>query len=484
MVRQALTLVILALSSLAARAYVTVYSARLDCDAWLMHRSVQGLRRSLQSDPTEQPPTVLPMEAYRYEVLSGVEKVRSIYQEIFHNRNMGVDEANTILKNFASEDEARVQQSPDHNGLDNTVYFVRRGTDDTVISVVRATVLRQGDRRKLPVQRYMDLPDGNRVELERAYNAPGPWAHISASELMMVVAQFLHERFKADDYTIYLLTDAARARHYRSTYGFEAIAQPQLPAHLGYLCRQTGAHFYDRYAGHVQRAYSKAFYTYPYGSGKEPALKILTDYLEQPGMKDYIPNLAAQAGIHAAFREYDKAVAISNQLRTIGHAEVNTDFLALWTTRQVYDPFANQGTPEIALIQLIAYLHHNPLRFDVYNDRAALFLLYELKILLGQEDFVAAHELFVKYRLLFQAAQTRMANLYQRIWTGIQAEADVGNRRDYLLYALDLSTHIDPLATSALYAQTWHALAETCVALGQTERARHYRAIADAMAEW
>jgi hypothetical protein len=484
LVSRALILFFVLWSSSTTWAYVTVYSPRWDCESLMLQKRVQGMRLSLADDPTLKPAVDLPAEDYKVEVLQGVDHVRSIYQEIFKARNLDETEATAILAGFAKEDQARVQQTGQGNGLDNTVYFVTRSLDGSVRSIVRATILKRDDRRGLPLENYVHIPTGNRVELERAYNAPGPKAHLAASELMMVLAKFLNERFPANDYTIYLLTDSLRARHYRSEYGFQIRAQTDLEEHLRYLCLQKGEAFYDRYVGHVQRAYAKAFYTMPYGSGRQEALDLLRTVEKQTGMHDYVPNLVGQAVILAAFQDYRGAVEVSDHLREVGSAEINRDYYALWQSRTLFNPFTGQGDPVAAQAVVDQYLQQNPLPMETYNDRALLFLIYELKILFGQGDLDAARALLNKNVLILRLGQIKMLAIYRQIWDGLQSSVPSPQRRWYTQMLLDLSTHYDPFATSVLYAETWNELARLSETNGEPELAKKYFAIGKVLEEW
>lgn len=473
-----------------AHAYITVYSSHPSCsDLFLgkttLQKSTEGYRLSLNRDQTEQSPQRLSGETYSVEVLEAVGKVRSVYAELFEEAKMDPREAEEVLRKFAREDEERVREGGGgKNGPDNTVYFVNRSANGAPRGVLRATLIRGGDSRGLPLERYVKLPGGNRVEFERAFNSPGARSDVLAGEMMTVVAKYLEDYFGSNDYTLYNLTDPARARLYKKDYGFQIERQGHLPRMLGYLCSQSGKDFHYRYVGHIQAAYWMAFSQLPYGSGKDAALALLERFAAQPGLGQLIPNIVARAAISAAFRDYAKAVAVSDSLKAIGHAEINEDYYALWKSRMAFDPFANQGDAARALESLDRYLEQKPLEVHTYNDRALLFLIYRLKLLLAKQDFGAARTLLGEHRELLREGREKMQPVYGRIWKMIQRDTRQEERRLHLELLLDLSTHMEPFATSVLHEESWRSLALVERELGHLEQAERWDRAADVIRDW
>lgn len=479
----------LLLASSAAHAYVTVLSPHVDCATTVLKKSVRGMRLTLAGDPTEAPAETLTPEEYSVEALNGVEKVRAVYAKIFRRRKMPKEEADAILRSFEEQDAARLKNK---DGLDNTAYFVWYGRDGEPQGVVLATVVRKGEGRKLPLEKYVDLPDGNRVELERAFNSPGRYSSIVARETMMVVAEYLGKYFGSNDYNTYLLTDELRANHYGKEYGFTTVEQPQLPEMYRYLCEQKGDELYFRFKGHVEAAYRMAFQEknwYPGGLDyiKSGPIAFLNEILKFPGMKDYIPNLAAQATILAAFRDYAPALAISKRLNEVGRgAPINDDFLTLWESRVAFNPIENVGDAAEGMRIIDEYLSRHPLDLTRYNDRAVLFLVYRLKILFATERFEEAGQILGKYKNLLQTGIEKMAPFYALHWNYMTSNSNLAEKysgvaraRLFLLPLLfDVSTSRDMLSTAVLRPEAWETLAHLASIRGEKTLRFHYRAIA------
>jgi len=475
----------------ASHAFVVVYSPQTDCDSLLLQRKVRGLKMSLSHDPTDQPAQNMGVDAYSVEVLSDLEKVRDVYASIFATRGIPADEAQSTLEQFKQADENRVTQQHNQNGLDNTVYLVNRSKDGVALSVMRATLIRSEDKRQLPLEAHVKIPTGHRVELERAYNSPGPRAHIVANEMMMVMAQYLRSYFGGDNYTVYALTDQGRARLYERHYGFTTEHKPEMPTLVQYLCSQSGAALYDRYLGHIERAYQMAFQLSNYGRGKDEALELLNRYESQPGLKDYIPNLVARSVILAGYREYNQAVQVSRRLHSIGFAEINTDYLALWNARAKYDALEIKGNAPLAEDQLQRYLRSRPLDLTQYNERALLFLVFQIKHYFSTGQYSQAEKLLRDHRVILQIGRAKMAGQFQAIWQNytrlsrreaLLSPLSPATRIWYLSLLMDLSTHKDPFSTAALHPQVWREY----VALlpgGDTRRIR-FTAAAQILEEW
>jgi hypothetical protein len=472
-----------------ANAYVTVLGPRLErkCAERLaaepeVERSTRGIRITLEDDPTTKPPEQMNRQAYSVEALGTVEKVREVYAEIFKRRNMSPEEQKAVLDGFERDDRARVDGAgPSHNGLDNTVYFVFKNFSGQPMSVVRATIIRKGEGRRLPSESHLPLPDENRVELERAYNSTGPWSETAAREIMMVLATYLQQYFGSNDYTLYALTDAVRARHYKSYYGFESQEHPELEPLIRYLVSQKGVDFYERYVGHINEAYYMAFFLGPSLGGN--GLPHLREWESKTGMHGYIPNLVAQAVILASRQRYAEALEISRRLSAQGNAQINNDYFALWESRAQYSPITTEGDGDKALEILHAYTAKHPLQTGSYNDRALLFLIYELKILLGMERFDEARKLYLANRALIAAGLEKQAPIFNKYWKVISTHpfqrpmvaARARLRSTELLW--DLATHGEPYSVSAMHPETYELAARECDTLGRHEMAAHYRRV-------
>lgn len=249
MVKRAL--ILLLLFSTIAEAKVTVLSSG-DCTGRLLRRSIE---KTTYGDYVEEavngrrPPTRPSYGDYFEEAFLALHTVEQAYWDIFLKRGMSVKEAREIIHGMDNELRFAVGTGTDVNGLDNTVYFLSQRKDGTTRAIVRATLIRRGEKRKLPAESKVALPDENRVELERAFNSPDSANSRVTHELLRAAAEYFRSYFEGDGYTVYALTDSPRARLYRSRYGFKTTKQPQLDPMYGYLAHQSGADFYRRYVG-------------------------------------------------------------------------------------------------------------------------------------------------------------------------------------------------------------------------------------------
>jgi hypothetical protein len=474
---QTLIAILIALLSPWASAYVTVLSPTVDCEQLLLQKATKGMRLSLENDPTENPAEVMSREAYSVEALDGIEKVRSAYTEVFRGMKMSPDEIRQTLDDFAKEDASRVNQVPGQNGLDNTVYLVWRDQAGIPFTILRATLIKKGENRKLPVEKHLEIDQGNRVELERAYNAKTPKANIHIRETLMVLADYLKSYFGNNDYTVHIRTERARARDYRRYYGFTFTEHPELGQLEKYHCVISGADFHYRYIGHVEEAKNLAFRSGHSPSNMEAALNLLRDFEQRPGMKDFIPNLVMQSVLLAANGFYSKAVEVSTRLKEIGHADVNEDYFALWNSRALYDPITRRGDASKSLQVLREYLQRHPLQRQDYNDRALLFLVFELKILLASEKWEDARTLLNQNEILLLFGMLKMTKQYQWMWAWAPRQHESHKTR-YIELMWDLGTHMDQFSTSVLHVETWDEMAR---------RSPHniwYQKVAKLMREW
>lgn len=484
MAQKTLILIAVMLASLTAHAHVTVLSPRWNCEALLLEKSVRGLRLSLEDDPTLQPPAVMSEDAYQLEALTSIESVRNVYAQIFKKLKMSDEESAAILAKFEADDRERtIKGSPAKNGLDNTAYFVAKNRQGQPVSVLRATMIRAGESRRLPLEEKVKVKDGNRVELERAYNARGAHSQIPAREMMMVMADYFKDYFGSSDYTAYALTDKPRAELYRTSYDFTPEEQPQLDPMYRYLVKIKGEWLHFRYVGHIHEAYKLAFQWGPFNKGS--AMHLLTEMNNSPGLKDYLFNLIAQSVVAASGQDYEQALGIANRLRAMGHADINEDYANLWEIRILYDPINRKGDGEQALSKLREYLARKPLQTAKYNDRAMLFLVYELKILFGLEHFDQAEALVNKHRELLYEGVSRMNATFAIQWKPMLGYEDIPRltaakaRRKNIELMWDIGTHADFWSTPVLRPVTYRRMDADSRTLGKPELADHYQRVGE-----
>ncbi len=472
------TLIFILLSCAVVEAHVTVLSpVKSSCNLLLLQKSVQGMLINLEGDPTEDPPENLSTEDYTFEAAQGVDAVRQAYRDLFAEKKRRLEKAGrkiseqeeqefaALLVELEAEDKVRMQINEGQSGIENTVYLLWKTKAGAIRGVLRATYVKKGEHRQLPMESHMQLPDENRIELQRFYNIQGPYSAIVAREMLMVLAKFSKKYFGSNNYKVHLLTDAARARHYQSHYGMHYRIEPGLSDVQKYYCFLSGEESYDRYVGHIDRAYELAFVK----GDRMGGIKLLVEYESRLGMKDYIPNLVAQSVIFAQARFYHIAVEISDHLKTIGSAPINDDYYVLWKSRIEYDPLNNQGDPQKALSILQDYLDSFRLKLTAYNDRALLILIYQLKIYLGSADWASAEALIRanKALLLEGRRENRRNYMLQFAWLGLPRSWKVSDGvqkyqqlKQTLEWMLDLSTHRDSFATSVLHPEDWQQLAD------------------------
>ena len=448
-------------------------------------KSMQGMRLSLQIYPTQMAPQNLSLQSLKEEVYSSIEIVHNVYRSIFDklvaSNKMKAEDRDALLADFKKNDLKRFEPAQSQtNGIENTVYFIWRSASGEPAAILRATMIRAGEQRQLPIEaKGIVVPNGNRVELERVFNSPGSHAEIVSREMMMVLAQFLEKYFGSNDYEAYGQTDAGRARLYHRDYGFSTKELPHESPLMKYLVNVPGETLHTRYVGHIEQAFKRAF-TPPFDP--DGALEYLRAFESKRGMENYIPNLVAQSAILASQKNYTAALEIVHHLKEIGHAEVNLDYGALWESRTLFDAIKNQGDADAALAVIQQHLLTNPLLTTSYNDRALLFLITKLKILLAKERFSEAQNLIDQNKILLISGMKQQKHLYdlQMGWVAgtfnYPYPMSVA-RLNQISLMWDLSTHMDPYSTSVLYPRTYQIAADDSAKLGLKDQAIRFRRI-------
>ncbi len=437
-------------------------------------KSLKGIRRSIGGkDPVDTPVQEISKDGYQNEVESGLQAVKIAFRKAWKKMDWPEDKIETALRIFEEQDRKFLSGDSDLQ----VAYFISRGKEDA-IGVMRAILVKKGESHHLPMEDDIKLPNVNRVELGRAYIAGGKHSDITLREMLAGAAGYFKTYFGDDIYEVYGLTDYKRTLAYAKS-GFESKIQPTIEDdHKNYFIHQSGRTLYYRYAGHIEEAYKVAFN----GQSLQPEYGLaLLRRIEknEPGMKEYIPNLAAQSTVLAFMGKYQEALDISNRLKEIGSAEVNDDYNVLWQARLAYDPFSTQPEgSEVALNLIDTYLKLKPLDTENYNHRAALFVIYQLKIFLAKEDFSRAAMLLRDNKKLITMTVVKYYEYYDQLHKAIRSGRWIGvlNRSDWETIKLswDLNTNRDQLAVSVLAPEAY-GWAEGLSRRYRTEsEAKHY----------
>lgn len=441
-------------------------------------KSYRGIRRSLGGrDPVDVPIEHLSSENFAKQVFSGLETVHQAFEEAFRKMGWTEEQIKEQINKFKTEDALRLKQGYKNS---ESIYFISRGPEGDV-GVMRAILVKEGEPGELSIESEITLPQGNRVELGRAYSAAGIGSKITLREMFQEAAQSFSTFFDKQEYQIYGLTNASRARNYRD-WGFDDKKIESISnLHENYLSTQKGSDFNYRYNGHIERAIQLSFMSGP----PRPALGLvlLIEMEGRRGMKDYIPNLVAQSALYGFMGKYDEALKISDHLMTIGSAEVNYDFNFLWQSRLKYKPFWKpEGNVDEALSLLRKPLEKKPLDTTTYNDRAALFIIYELKLLLSAERFEEASVLISKYRdfihKVVEAKRAQLSNVWSYLGQFPGSSSGYVSHLENIRWAWDLNTNADGVSITALAPASYQMAADILSAMGDVKSSQHYSRVA------
>lgn len=439
-------------------------------------KSPRGIRRSLGGhDPVDGPAQYLSKQSFVEHVTSGLQTVHQAYIETFRRKGWKEEKIKEQIKSFEAEDADGLNRNRKN---EESIYFISRGKDGAV-AVLRAILVKEPGDSHLPIESKVTLDQVNRVELGRAFNAPGTGAEIIIREILQEAGIAFQQHFENNPYQIFALTDAARARHYKS-WGFDRRQVDEVKnPHENYLVFQSGADFNYRYSGHIQKAYQIAFGSYPLQPQK--ALDLLKDMASQNGMNDYIPNLVAQSALEAFMGRYAEALKISNHLMQIGNAEVNLDFNFLWQSRLAYDPFARTGDINKAIELVMRPLEKKPLETSSYNDRAAIFIIYELKLLLATERFDQVKALIELHRPFLRMTMQKKRAQFSHLWSYLSLfprdKSMYSSHLERLRLAWDLNTNADGISIAVLAPETYRMAARLYKAMGDETASEHYKRV-------
>jgi hypothetical protein len=449
----------------------------------------KGIRQSYGGkDPTDQAPVKLSEQQAIEVVFGDLERIHSEFELVFRKMGMNDEEIRTQIAAFKKQDQFN------HNlqlSAGRAFYFTSRNRNGDLSGFIRVVAVRGESQGRLPLEEKISLSavtdlnsaTGNRAELGRAFMSGGPYSEIFLREILQEISKTLLDHFQKEDFTVYGLSNKARARTYRG-WGF---TDRELTGNVGstesHLCSQSGKEFYDRYQGHLERAKNAAFRGYPFPD-PEAGLRILTDFAARPGMKDYLPNLILQSAIYASKQDYAKALAISEILKKIANpnSEANLDFNTLWRSRIKYSPFGEpKGDSRQALKLINDYLLTNPLDTETYNFRSALFLIYKFKIFLSIEDFGSAKELLRDHKTFLKKTLDIHRGNYEFNWRFIRAYlvAFLGDVfvSQQLLLAMDLGTNLEGVAISALAPEAYFSIARQTKALGMIPESDYFEKV-------